>query len=370
MKFTVLRETLIKEITQSGFFTSYRLGDIDSLRGLYIKAKKDGVEVRSTNITDSYCGGFGAKVEREGEVLVDYKRFSELVKTLEDTKIVVEKQDSLLNIATQSGNASLPARDGSAFPSIEAPTKGADVEGGLFLDEGIKRVLFVAATDETRPILTGVCFDMQKDQVNIVATDGFRLSVLTKKTKQIPEGLVGKKIVMPSRSLSVLIDVFQKQINRVQVSEDHRSMGWFGKEVHIGTRFLDGEFPPYEKVIPQSSETRITFKAGDLVQPLKTIGLFAREGSSMVLFSIEGDNLSVSSVQTAQGKARFTIPLIKKEGIDNKITFNYRYVLNFLSLFHEKVISFEMTEANTPGVFRVDEEEDYVHIIMPIRASD
>lgn len=370
MKFTALRETLIKEIAHSGLFTSYRLGDIDSLKGLYIKANKDGVEIKSTNITDSYCGGFGAKVEREGDILVDYKRFSEIVKTLDDTKITVEKQDSGLVIVTKGGNVTLPLLDPNTFPTLDNPEKGMVIEKGFFTDESIKNVLFTAATDETRPILTGICFDIQKDSVRVVATDGFRLSVITRVVSGLPEGLVGKKIVIPSRSLSTILGEFRELIQEVRISADIRSVEWIGKDVHIVTRFLDGEFPPYEKVIPQSSETSVVIKATDLTQPLKTIGLFAREGSSMALFSIEGDSLVISSAQTAQGQAKFTIPLVKKEGIDNKITFNYRYVLNFLSLFSGREISFEMVESNTPGMFRVEGEEEYVHVIMPIRSQE
>ena len=370
MKFTTLRETLIKEITHSGFFTSYRLGDIDSLKGVYIKANKDGIEIKSTNITDAYCGGFGAKVEREGEVLVDYKRFSEIVKTLDDTKITVEKADVGLVIATKSGDVTLPLLDANTFPNLENPEKGIVIEKSFFTDESIKNVLFTAGTDETRPILTGVCFDIRKDAVRVVATDGFRLSVITRVVTGLPEGLIDKKIVIPSRSLSTILGEFRELIQEVRISPDLRSVEWIGKDVHIVTRFLDGEFPPYEKVIPQSSETHIVVKVADLTQPLKTIGLFAREGSSMALFSIEGDLLVVSSVQTAQGQAKFTIPLVKKEGIDNKITFNYRYVLNFLSLFPGREISFEMIESNTPGIFRIEDQEEYVHVIMPIRSQE
>lgn len=101
---------------------------------------------------------------------------------------------------------------------------------------------------------------------------------------------------------------------------------------------------------------------------MKTTSLFAREGSNMVIFSIEKDSLVVSSENSSMGEARFTIPTLKKEGKDNKITFNYKFLLDYLGHAPDEIM-LELLNSFTPGLFKGVKNKEYLHIIMPIRTQ-
>lgn len=365
MKYTVLRKTFSELLTKAGPFTSYKIGDIESLRGIYIEAKSDGVVVHTTNITDYFRGECGGKVEKTGVCLVDYKTISDVVRNLIDENIVCEVNQNQFTIKTKKTEANIPLLDSRTFPQEEKfPLEDAKkIPLDMVLPEEMDLVLLSAATDETRPILTGILYEFGKG-VSIVSTDGFRLSLLHKETDTPLE----ISFVIPSRSITNIVKTVSKnRIKSISVSHDLKRVFWISEGVLIATRTIDGEYPPYKRVIPPVGTSQIVMDRKDLERAIKTVALFSKEGSSLVLFSIQGNSLVLSSPRSSSGSAKVVLELDKKEGNENEITFNCKYIQALISHTEHQQISFEMTDATLPGVFRLDGKDDYVHIIMPIR---
>jgi len=368
MKYTILREKFLNILQKAGFFTSYKLGDIEALKGVYIQAMTNRISLRTTNITDIFYGEAGGKVETEGEVLVDYKTLIEVLKNIKDEKIVVEKLENMLNIQTENGIIKIPTLDETSFPQ-EQEKEWEDQDKNLLSSEDIEFVAFAAATDETRPILTGIYFDIREDGMYMVATDGFRLSLITKKDKKTNK-LKGKKFTIPAKSIQTAIKILGKEIKKIQTDKEFSRIKITTEDTHIITRFLEGEFPPYEKVIPQQTTTSILFKTEDFLSALKTVSLFSRDGSNMVELTITETEIELYSVRSTNGEARLKVPLINKEGTDAKIVFNHKFLSAFFSINQSKEVIFEMNESNMPGIFKEGGKEGLVHIIMPIRSQE
>ncbi|MCR4330172.1 MAG: DNA polymerase III subunit beta [Candidatus Roizmanbacteria bacterium] len=368
MKYTILREKLLTTLQSAGFFTSYKLGDIEALKGVLIKANSSGISLRTTNLADSFYGKVGGKVDIEGEVLVDYKTFLEVIKNVRDEKIVVEKVKNDLHIKTSAGVVKIPTVDESLFPT-EQEGEWEDQERNLFKQREVEEVAFAAATDETRPILTGIFYDIREDGIFMVATDGFRLSLVTKKGEEKIKK-TKRKFIIPSKSIQTALKTLGKEETKVQIDKEYSRMRVVAENSYITIRFLEGEFPPYEKAIPQQAATSARFKAEDFQNALKTVSLFSKEGSNMVELTIKDTEIELYSVRSTNGEARLNIPLLGKEGKNNKIVFNHKFLSAFFSINQAKEVVFEMEEPNTPGLFKAEGKNNFIHIIMPIRSQE
>ncbi len=368
MKTTVVRERFLSTLQSAGFFVSTKINELGALRGVYIEVSKNGIIVKSTNINDFYVGECGGKVEEEGSALVEYKTFFEAVRSFADTKIVINTTDKSLIIRGAAGEARIPLMDVAGFPHQQELKEKKEIEKNIFSHNILDRILFSTATEETRPILTGTCIQYKDGQINIVGTDGFRMSrgvVETKKGEASEE-----KYIISSRSLVAVLKILGNNSKEVWYYSEGKTIEFIGEGQKIQSRLLEGEFPPYEKVIPLSHETQLVFKKEDFSNALKTVGLFAREGSRMVIFKIEGGKLTLSSASPGSGEGTAEITPSLFEGKDNKITFNHKYLVDISGHLDGEDIVFEMSNPFAPGVFKNINEDGYTHIIMPIRTQE
>jgi len=367
MKFTVIRERFCTTLQKAGYFVSSRINDNGTLRCVYIEAQTEGITIKTSSIAEFFVGEVGGKVEEEGIVLVDFKTLLEVVKSVQDTKIDVENTKGTLIIKSKQGTVKLPTLDPSSFPQPPQLLETETLDASFFTSKTTQPALFAAATDETRPILTGICFDFFEDKTNIVGTDGFRLSLIS-----LPNGKKeGKKkrVIVSAKSLLSVHKILQDQFKKVLYESALGYVSFVGEGCSVYVRLLDGEYPPYERVVPQEKETTVILKREELLNVIKTASLFAREGSNMIGFGVVGDELLLTSSSTNLGEASLRLPIVEKEGADNKITFNYRYVLDFLQVVSGEDISLQIVNPFAPGVFQVSKDAHFLHIIMPIRTE-
>jgi len=368
MNITVVRESFVETLQQAGHFVSNKISDLKFFKGVLINATQKGVVVQTTNINDYFSGEIGGKVAKTGEVLVDFKTLFEIVKNLNDTSLTLEKLTGQLVITSRSGKVKISTLDSVNFPQATPGKEGESLSPLLFEEKTLQPVLLGCATDEARPVLTGVCFDFEPEEVRVVGTDGFRMSVF-KVSQKTTSSLVGQKIIVSSKSLNSVLRVFKASPPKISFYNQEKKLVFQGKGILISTRLLEGEFPPYLKVIPQNKETHLEIKKSELLEAVKSSSLFAREGSNMLTLETKGANITISSAGTGVGEAIFNVEALKTTGINNKIVFNYRYLLEFLSTVEADVLVFEMVSAFAPGVFKIKNKESFLHIIMPIRSE-
>lgn len=368
MNITIVRERLVETLQKASYFTSAKLTDLKIFKAVLLEAKQNTIIINATNISDFFSGEIGGKVFKTGRVLIDLKTLIETVKNLNDTKITLEKKNNQLVINGSSGQVKLLCLEDENFPSFEKPEKNIKLKKELFKNELIQATLSSCATDEARPILTGLCFDFKEDRVLIIGTDGFRLSL--QKVSDSYSELAGKKVVFSGKSLASVLKVFKNLSHSIFLTSKLDQIIFESGEVKVGSKTIEGEYPPYEKVIPQNSETSVVLKTKDFLEVVRASSLLAKEGSGMINLSLNNKEVVVNSAGTGVGEAQFRISPISFSGKDNKIVFNYRYLLDFLSGFSEEEVVFEMSTAFAPGVFRGVKNTNFIHIIMPIRSQE
>lgn len=367
MRISLLQENLLRAITTVGRAVS-STPQLPVLGNIFIKAEKQRVTFIGTNLETSIFFQVPAKVEKVGEISVSAKVFGEFISSLAAEKVSLEERGGKLAIAYQHGKATfstLPTKD---FPVREKPA--LKKEGALNFSPGqlladIRKVVFAAAVDETRPVLAGVLLGEEKGKLRLVATDGYRLSLVIS-----GEGGRGKlpSLIVPASALREL-ERGLKGEGPVQVFFDEA-----GKQVYfvqegmiLGSRLIEGEFPDYARIIPEKTKTRVEVEKETLVQAVRAAATFARESANIVKVAISPKQVSLSASAAQTGEGEFQLPDAKISGQPTEMAFNYRFLLEALSAFDGERIALEASGSLAPAKFTDPEKPNFLHIIMPVR---
>jgi DNA polymerase-3 subunit beta len=244
--------------------------------------------------------------------------------------------------------------------------KGSEVPKDIFI-QALETVLFAAASDEGRPILTGIKIQKDGAETLFVATDGYRLS-LKRVALSMEENT---DITIPARTLSEVVHIGlgnKEDKGMVLKKIDDAQLGFFLGDTEIYTRILDGEYPNFEKILPKKYTTKVVLDKERFLQAVKSANIFARDNANIIKFVITEGELTVSANTPQVGQNKVTLEA-DIDGEGGEISFNSRFVLDFLNHFQEEKLQFEMTGSLNPGVFKSTTDDSCLHIIMPVRTT-
>jgi DNA polymerase-3 subunit beta len=232
-------------------------------------------------------------------------------------------------------------------------------------------VVFAAATDDSRPVLTGVKVELSDDKFTLAAADGFRLAVETGKLGASIENEVG--VIVPARTLAEVERLLGDGSSTVELSVDAngRSAKFRLDTSEIVTALVQGTFPDYEKLIPTSYGTKATVDLASMVQATRAASIFARDGSGIIRVIVspgEGDGpgaLKVISRAEEVGSNENELDA-SIEGDETKVAFNSKFLMDVLNVMGGDDVDLETTTPSSPGVFRSAKHEGYTHVVMPM----
>jgi DNA polymerase-3 subunit beta len=238
------------------------------------------------------------------------------------------------------------------------------------LRQGIARVVFAAATEESRPVLTGVSSKFEGNTLTMAAADGFRLAVyklpLADKVKETAE------VIIPARTLAELNRLDGDQEEPIDITlNPGKSQVLPHQERGAGIAARAGTFPNYAQLIPQSYATRVIVNVADFLRATRTASIFARDGSGIVRLMIAPGSeagpgkLSISARSEEIGDDVGEIDATV-EGDEAKIAFNGKYLIDVLRVLHENQVALEMTNPSSPGLVRPVGADNYTHVVMPM----
>ncbi len=364
---SILQENLLHALTKTGRNLSNK-PQLPILQNVLLKTEEGRLVFITTNLETTEIVRSGAKVEKDGEICVSSRLLTELAVSLPQETVLLSVADGSLVISCSGTTATIPGVPGSEFPPLPKQAKGER----LSLDKeklagALGSVLFSAATDEGRPLLTGIKIVSDDNEVTLAATDGYRLSV-----KKLDLPLKHKlDRVVPARALAEVVKTGgeEKEAKSVLFSETEDGQLWFTiGDTEIITRKIDGEYPDFKKIVPTKFSTRVVFEKEDLLRAAKSVAIFARDNANIIRIHIENQTVIVSANTPSVGENKVDIGT-KVDGDGGDIAFNSRFLLELLNNFSGEELIFEMTGSLNPGVFRPVKDESYFHIIMPVRTS-
>ena len=329
----------------------------------------------ATNLEMAISCWIGAKVEEEGTITVPARLLTEFISSLPSDKVDISlsPKTKTLGLKCARFEARISGIDAKDFPPIpkidEGITTKVEVEA---LQQGINQVAFAAATEESRPVLTGVDAQFEGDLLTLAAADGFRLAVF-KLPITVPVSQE-MEVIIPARTLAELNRLIADQEEAVEITVNpNKSQALFRlKNIELVSQLVQGTFPNYAQLIPQSYNTRVVVSVAEFLRATKTASIFARDGSGIVRLVITpGGELTPGKVTVSArseeigddvGEIDATV-----EGEEAKIAFNGKYLTDVLSVLDEKgQVALETANPSSPGVIRPVGVDNYIHVVMPM----
>lgn len=384
MRVSCLQENLSRGLNIVGRAVSPR-STLPVLGNILLATDEGRLKLAATNLEIGISCWIGAKVEDDGAVTVPSRLLSEFVNQLPAERIDMDLsvRTLMLNLKCARYDTNIKGIDASEFPII--PTSdGADairIEAET-LRKMINQVVFAAATDESRPTLTGVDARFNGKRLTLAATDGFRLAVRsTDLAAAVPEKT---EVIIPARALSELSRIIgllpksdgEAQMVEITIASARNQILFHLPDVDMVSQLIDANFPNYEAIIPKSFATRTIVDTQPTLRALRVANLFARDSSNIVRFQMTPGhdgapaNLTMTATSAESGDNLANLDAVI-EGPEGEIAFNGRYLLDVLNVIEEPQIALETTRASAPGVVRpvgVGPEE-FTCVVMPMHIS-
>lgn len=309
-----------------------------------------------------------AEVEEEGSVAVPAKTFMELISSLPEDTITLHSSDTILEVISKKTKSMFQTMNKDEFPKLyEEKGEKITTLTEESLKKGFSSVIFAASTDATRPALTGVLVQQEEKGFLLVATDGYRLSLKHQRSAEKP-AVDGDPVslIVPARVFREVISLKDQGDVSMYVSSRNNQILFSQPETVLIGRLIEGSFPPYERIIPHDHASQIRLNREEVLKAVKICSIFAKDAANIIKFSLRKDTMIVSSQTPSIGENTVEVEA-KLTGEENEIAFNARYLLDVLSHLEEEELVFEMTGPLNPGVFKIYNDESFLHLIMPIR---
>ena len=338
------------------------------LSNILLEAEKTGLYISSTNLETGIRIKIAAKIEEEGSITVPGRQFLEALSSLPKDKVTVSIEKENLVIVSRKTKISFQTIGREEFPTIfeEKGEKIYDFQKGE-LESIFSKVIFAASTDEGRPELTGILLSQKGEKTDFVATDGFRLSLKRLEGKKIIED--GEKLILPAKIIGEAMALKTDSSISMYIYKKANQIIFGTENVIIVGRFINGDFPNYEKVIPSTSKTKISLDQEEFSQKLRLSSVFARESANIVRLVVEEGQVKLFSKSSGVGEGEVALEA-EAEGEGNEIAFNVKFLSDLLKNISSKTLSMELSSSIEPAVFKTDEDPEFLHIIMPVREQE
>jgi DNA polymerase III subunit beta len=343
---------------------------VQALSGVMISASPDSPpELRATDMEVGLRVPLDAEVARPGSAVLPARLLLDVARTLPSERLTLELRSAEQDVELISGPTTFHLRTLRAedFPSLPSPS--SDTRVTLPTDafmETITRVARSASRDETRPVLTGILMSASGQELRMVATDSYRLSV---KETALAAPLQGSlEANVPARALQELVRIAQQApSDSVAVSVGQNQVIFELGDVVLSSRLIDGQFPNYRQLLPESVEHELRLASAELTDVVRRISLLAQKNAPLRLSFSEG-TLTVSAQTPDVGEASEAIP-VPFHGEQFEIGFNPEFLRDGLESIDSDELVLKLISPLRPGLIESPDSGDFVYLIMPIRLN-
>jgi len=373
MRLSCLQENLSKGLSVVGRAVATR-STLPITNNVLLATDQSRLKLAATNLEIAVTHWIGAKVEEEGAITVPARLLTEFISSLPSERLDINlpPKTRSLQLKCARFEARINGMDAEDFPPIPQLVEGTTtkIEADA-LRLAITQVVFAAAAEDTRPVLTGVHAEFEHDRLTLAAADGFRLAVHT--TSLATPVAEKTEVIIPSRALGELNRLVADQEEPVEVTVNpaKSQMLFRLKNTELVSQLIQGTFPNYAQLIPSSYATRAVVSAPEFLRATRTAIIFARDASGIVRLQITPGEEVAPGKMTIAAQAEEVGDDVGEidalvEGEAAKIAFNGRYLAEVLGVLHEGQVALEITNPSSPGVIRPLGADNYVHVVMPM----
>ncbi|MYF78836.1 MAG: DNA polymerase III subunit beta [Chloroflexi bacterium] len=396
MKITCIQENLARGLRVVNRAVPSR-ATLPITQNILIEAEDARVKLSATDLELSITTWVGAQIEATGAITLPARTLIDTISSFDMGRVELEVTDepygAHIQTTTQSGSGpatidtdlrGAPKDDFPPFPEV-SPKHRVRVDSGI-LRNALDRTVFAAATDDARPVLTGVKMEVEGDKATFAAADGFRLSIESAQLMDAAEE--GFDALIPARALRELTALMSGTVSPVEIMVSEtggEAMFRIGDDIEMITQLIAGTYPDYKSLVPENSDTTMTIPLEGVAQVARSMNVIAREGSAIVRLvgsDLEGQGrLTLSANAEDLGNSVGSID-IEIEGEEGKIAFNVRFLTDLVQHSQggssnpvetdgdgtpgaEKLV-LSITTPSSPAVFRHSSHPGFTHVVMPM----
>src|SRR3984885_15224767 len=368
MKLTLPTTELLAQLQSVTRVASTRSA-VQALSGVMVLAGDSSAELLATDTEVGLRVPLQAEVARPGQALLPARLLLDVVRALPAEESSLELRPSEQDVELLCGGAifhlrTLRAEDFPALPSAAEESR-MTLPANAFV-QTIERVARSASHDETRPVLTDILISASDRELRMVATDSYRLSVKRTALEVPLQGSLEANV--PARALQELTRVAQQyQCTELTLGLGQNQVIFELGGAILSSRLIDGQFPNYRQLIPESADHELTLSAPELTGVVRRISLLAQKNAPLRLAFSEGE-LTVSAQTPDVGEASETIP-VPFHGESFEIGFNPEFLRDGVESIDTDELVIKLISPLRPGLIESPEEGDFVYLVMPIRLN-
>ena len=370
MKFGCERDVLLEALSTAGRAVTGRGGTLPVLSGLRLEVRGDRLHVAGSDLDLSMRVTAEVQGSEDGVCVIPARTVTEIVRALDPGAVTIDSDEDEARLASGRYQSSLRALPASDFPRIPA-LDAEELEGDVVtlevaeLAQSLRQVVRAASSDDARPILTGVLMAAEQGGLRLVATDSYRLAV-----RDLPGRSVlgeGQHVLVPSKALSELQRLLSGASEvRLALGEHDATFDVAG--VRLTTRLIEGEFPNYRQLIPDSYPNRLVVERELVLNALRRVRLLARDATTPVRLTMRPDVVELTVVTSEVGQAMEDVDA-KYEGAELTVAFNPSYLVDGIEAAGGEEVAIDTIDALRPAIVRDTGSEEYLYLLMPVRVS-
>ena len=376
MKFDIMRDRLLDALNDVMKAVSSKT-TIPILTGIKIDVTKEGMRLTGSDaditiqtfipIEDN--GDQLINISETGSIVLQAKMFNEIVRKLPTNDVEIEVTNGFqTHIRSGKSEFHLIGLDPTEYPLLPEITmdRQFSIPADL-LKSIIRETVFAVATSESRPVLTGVNWNIQGEELVCVATDSHRLARRKTKLEQLPTDVTS--VVIPGKSLNELNKILGESTEPVQIVITNQQVLFKTENVLFFSRLLEGNYPDTSRLIPDDFKTNITINGKSLLQAIDRASLLAREDrNNVVRFETLDENIvEISSNSPEIGKVEEQIQVESLEGENLKISFSAKYMMEALKAIDVQDVVIQFAGAMRPFIIRSVHDDTILQLILPVR---
>lgn len=369
MKFIVSSTSLLKQLQIiSGVLNSNN--SLPILDHFLFEISENSLQITASDLETTMITKLTIESKESGIIAIPAKLLLDTLKSLPDQPLTfsIDLKKNSIEISSDYGKYHLSGQEGAEFPKtpeVEAPSK-LKVAGELLFN-AIEKTIFASGNDDLRPVMSGVYFQLSKENLVFVATDAHKL---VKYSRTDAKASKPANFIMPKKPLTLLKNILSSMDDEVLIEFNETNASFAFEDTQLVCRLIDGKYPNYDAVIPKENPNKLTIDRLALLGSIRRVSIFSSKTTHQVRLKITGSELQISAEDVDFNNDANERLTCQFDGDDMEIGFNSRFLIEMLNNLDSEVVNIEMSAPNRAGILspadHSGDEEDILMLVMPV----
>jgi DNA polymerase-3 subunit beta len=371
MKFIVSSGSLLKQLQLiAGVVSTNTVLPI--LEDFLFDIKEGKLTVFSTDLETSMSAVMDVEANEDGKIAIPAKLLMEILKTLPEQPLTfsINDQNLAIEITSDKGKYRLTGENGDDFPRIPVPEETKEIKlPASVISNAINKTLFAVGTDDMRPAMTGVNFELSPDGLTFIATDAHRL---VRYKRADAKSTKSSSFIVPKKALQLLGNAMNSEETQVKISYNNSNAFFNFGNVKLICRLIDARFPDYQAVIPTENPNKLTIASSDLLSSLRRLVVLSNKTTHQATLKMSGSELQINARDLDFSNEGNETLLCQYNGEDLEIAFNAKFLIDMLASMNEEEVEFEFSTPSRACIMmpvNKKDNEDLLMLVMPIMVN-